>query len=91
MNYKKTIGIEVHVELKTKEKLFSPSLNLYGDLANSNANIIDLGYPGVLPTVNKEAISLAVKAAQVLNCKIRKKMLLTEKIIFIPIIRKIFK
>ena len=84
MNYKKTIGIEVHVELKTKEKLFSPSLNLYGDLANSNANIIDLGYPGVLPTVNKEAISLAVKAAQVLNCKIRKKMHFDRKNYFYP-------
>ena len=84
MNYKKTIGIEVHVELKTKEKLFSPSLNLYGDLANSNANIIDLGYPGVLPTVNKEAISLAVKAAQVLNCNIRKKMHFDRKNYFYP-------
>ena len=71
-NYKKTIGIEVHVELKTKEKLFSPSLNLYGNMANTNANIIDLGYPGVLPTLNKEAVDLAIRAAYVLNCKIRK-------------------
>ena len=90
MNYKKTIGIEVHVELKTKEKLFSPSLNLYGDLANSNANIIDLGYPGVLPTVNKEAISLAVKAAQVLNCKIRKKMHFDRKNYFYPDLPKAY-
>ena len=71
-NYKKTIGIEVHVELKTKEKLFSPSLNLYGNMANTNANIIDLGYPGVLPTLNKEAVDLAIRAAHVLNCKIRR-------------------
>ena len=72
MSYKKTIGIEVHCELKTKEKLFSPSLNNYGSLANSNANIIDLGYPGTLPTLNKEAILLAIRACKVLNCKIRK-------------------
>ena len=71
-DYKKTIGIEVHVELKTKEKLFSPSINLYGNMANTNANIIDLGYPGVLPTLNKEAVDLAIRAANVLNCKIRK-------------------
>ena len=73
-NYKKTIGIEVHVELKTQEKLFSPSKNLYGTMANTNANIIDLGYPGVLPTLNKEAVDLAIRAAYVLNCKIRRKM-----------------
>ena len=71
-DYKKTIGIEVHVELKTKEKLFSPSINKYGTLANNNANIIDLGYPGTLPTLNKEAVDLAIRAAHVLNCKIRK-------------------
>ena len=58
-NYKKTIGIEVHVELKTKEKLFSPTKNLYGEMANLNTNIIDFGYPGVLPTLNSEAIDLA--------------------------------
>ncbi len=83
-NYKKTIGIEVHVELKTKEKLFSPSKNLYGVMANQNANIIDLGYPGVLPTLNKEAIELAIRAATVLNCKIRRDMHFDRKNYFYP-------
>jgi len=83
-NYQKTIGIEVHCELKTKEKLFSPSLNVYGNLANSSANIIDLGYPGVLPTVNQEAIDLAIRAASVLNCKIRKNMHFDRKNYFYP-------
>lgn len=84
MNYKKTIGVEVHCELKTREKLFSPSLNLYGCLANTNANIIDLGYPGILPTINKEAIDLAIRAAYVLNCKIRKTMHFDRKNYFYP-------
>ncbi len=84
MNYKKTIGIEVHMELKTKEKLFSPTINNYGNLANSNANIIDLGYPGTLPTLNKEAVFLAVKAATVLNCKIRKIQHFDRKNYFYP-------
>lgn len=84
MNYKKTIGIEVHVELKTKEKLFSPSLNNYGNLANSNVNIIDLGYPGTLPTLNKEAVELAIRAATVLNCKIRKIQHFDRKNYFYP-------
>ncbi len=83
-DYKKTIGIEVHVELKTKEKLFSPSCNLYGNLANTNCNIIDLGYPGVLPTLNHEAIDLAIRAATVLNCKIRQKMHFDRKNYFYP-------
>ena len=83
-NYRKTIGIEVHVELKTKEKLFSPALNNYGNLANMNANIIDLGLPGVLPTLNREAIDLAIRACHVLNCKIRKKMHFDRKNYFYP-------
>ena len=83
-DYKKTIGIEVHVELKTKEKLFSPTINLYGAMANNNTNIIDLGYPGVLPTLNKEAVDLAIRAAHVLNCKIRKKQHFDRKNYFYP-------
>ena len=83
-NYRKTIGIEVHVELKTKEKLFSPEINNYGSLANNNANIIDLGLPGVLPTLNREAIDLAIRACHVLNCKIRKTMHFDRKNYFYP-------
>ena len=83
-NYQKTIGIEVHVELKTKEKLFSPSINYYGNLANTNCNIIDLGYPGVLPTLNREALDLAIKGATVLNCNIREKMHFDRKNYFYP-------
>ena len=83
-NYKKTIGIEVHVELKTKEKLFSPSINHYGSLANMNANIIDLGLPGTLPTLNREAIDLAIRACHVLNCKIRREMHFDRKNYFYP-------
>ena len=83
-NYKQTIGIEVHVELKTKEKLFSPMINNYGSLANSNVNIIDLGLPGVLPTLNREAIDLAIRACHVLNCKIRKQMHFDRKNYFYP-------
>ena len=72
--YIATIGIEVHVELKTKTKIFSPSVNGYGEMANSLTNVIDLGYPGTLPTLNSEVINLAIRAATVLNCKIRKQM-----------------
>ena len=52
-NYIPTIGIEVHVELKTATKIFSSSINGYGQMANSLTNVVDLGYPGTLPTSNK--------------------------------------
>ena len=83
-NYIPTIGVEVHVELKTKTKIFSNSTNGYGEMANSLTNVIDLGYPGTLPTLNEEVINLAIKAATVLNCKIRREMQKKKKNYFYP-------
>lgn len=83
-NYIPTIGIEVHAELKTNTKIFSNSLNGYGQMANSLTNVVDLGYPGTLPTLNKEVVNLAIKAACVLNCKIRKEMHFDRKNYFYP-------
>ena len=83
-NYIPTIGIEVHVELKTNTNIFSNSINGYGQMANSLTNVVDLGYPGTLPTVNREVINLAIKAACVLNCKIRKEMHFDRKNYFYP-------
>ena len=83
-NYIPTIGIEVHVELKTKTKIFSNSRNGYGQMANSLTNVIDLGYPGTLPTLNEEVINLAIRAATILNCKIRKEMHFDRKNYFYP-------
>ena len=53
-------------------------------MANSLTNVVDLGYPGTLPTVNKEVINLGIKAATVLNCKIRKEMHFDRKNYFYP-------
>ena len=87
-NYIPTVGVEVHVELKTNTKIFSPSINGYGEMANSLTNVIDLGYPGTLPTLNEEVVNLAIKAATVLNCKIRKEMHFDRKNYFYPDIPK---
>ena len=87
-NYIPTIGIEVHVELKTNTKIFSDSLNGYGEKANSLTNVIDLGYPGTLPKLNENVVNLALKAAIILNCKIRKKMHFDRKNYFYPDISK---
>ena len=66
-NYVPTIGIEVHVEVKSKSKLFSNSANTYGMATNTDVNVIDLGYPGTLPTINKEIIKQGIRAAHIQN------------------------
>ncbi|CEG25414.1 Asp-tRNA(Asn)/Glu-tRNA(Gln) amidotransferase subunit GatB [Bacillus sp. B-jedd] len=70
MNFETVIGLEVHVELKTESKIFSTSPNHFGAEPNSNTSVIDLGYPGVLPVLNKKAVEYAIKAAMALNCEI---------------------
>lgn len=70
MEFETVIGLEVHVELKTESKIFSSSPNHFGADPNSNTSVIDLGYPGVLPVVNKKAVDYAMKAAMALNCQI---------------------
>jgi aspartyl-tRNA(Asn)/glutamyl-tRNA(Gln) amidotransferase subunit B len=82
--YKTTIGIEIHVELKSKTKVYSDSLNIYDGSVNTYVNEIDLGYPGVLPKLNKEVINMALKAAKALNFKINKTMHFDRKNYFYP-------
>ena len=65
-----TIGIEVHVEVKSNSKLFSSSANSYGMATNTSVNVIDLGYPGTLPTINKEVVRQGIRTAHILNCDI---------------------
>ena len=70
MNYETVIGLEVHVELKTESKMFSPSPAHFGAEPNTNTNVIDWGYPGVLPVINEGAIGYGMKASLALNCDI---------------------
>lgn len=84
MNFETIIGLEVHVELKTKSKIFSPSVNAFGTAPNTNVNPIDLGYPGVLPVLNEEAVNFAMKAAMALNCEIATHTKFDRKNYFYP-------
>ncbi|MFD0896420.1 Asp-tRNA(Asn)/Glu-tRNA(Gln) amidotransferase subunit GatB [Loigolactobacillus binensis] len=84
MNFETTIGLEVHVELKTKSKMFSPSANEFGDTPNMNTNVIDWGYPGVLPSVNKGALEYGMRAALALNATIAKENHFDRKNYFYP-------
>lgn len=84
MNFETIIGLEVHVELKTKAKVYSSSANAFGDDPNSNVAPFDLGYPGVLPVVNEEAVNFAMKAAMALNCEIASETMFDRKHYFYP-------
>ena len=84
MNFETTIGLEVHVEMKTKSKAFSPAPVQYGSEQNTNTNVIDWGYPGVLPEVNKGALEYGMRAALALNCEITKDIHFDRKNYFYP-------
>lgn len=84
MNFETVIGLEVHVELKTNTKVFSPSKNAFGSEPNENVNPIDLAYPGVMPSLNEEAVNYAMKAAMALNCDVASYSLFDRKHYFYP-------
>ena len=88
MNFETIIGLEVHVELKTDSKIFSPSPAHFGAEPNTNTTVIDWGYPGVLPVINKRAIEFGMRAALALNCEIHNIQNLTVKTISTLIIQK---
>jgi len=84
MHFETVIGLEVHVELKTDSKIFSPSPAHFGAEPNTNTNVIDLGYPGVLPVVNKRAVEWGIKAAMALNMTVARESKFDRKNYFYP-------
>lgn len=64
------IGLEMHCEMsETKSKVFSAAKNEYSEIPNSNVRPLDMGFPGTLPVVNKEAVRLSLMASMILNCR----------------------
>ena len=84
MNLESVIGLEVHAELKTNAKMYSTTPVEYGAAPNTNTNVIDFGYPGALPVVNRGAIEYGIKAALALNCKINQFTHFDRKHYFYP-------
>lgn len=70
MDFDAVIGLEIHVELKTKSKMFSSGPVSYGKEPNSQTVPLDLGFPGTLPTVNKEGVVFAIRVSNALHMKI---------------------
>ncbi|MGX9394921.1 Asp-tRNA(Asn)/Glu-tRNA(Gln) amidotransferase subunit GatB [Mycoplasma sp. 1781] len=87
-NWELVIGIEIHIELNTKTKMFSSQPNLYTSNPNIYVSHIDLAYPGSLPIVNKQAIIKAIKLAKALNMEIDHNIRFDRKNYFYPDLTK---
>lgn len=83
-NYDVTIGVEVHIELKTQSKAFSAAANSFAAQPNSQVSAIDAGYPGTMPVLNQEVVVSAIKLAHVLNMKIDPLLRFDRKNYFYP-------
>ena len=82
--YKTVIGLEVHCELKSNSKNFSSSKNSYSTIPNSNVSVVDLGMPGILPVVNKQAVKNSIKMALAMNCDVPEYLTFERKNYFYP-------
>ena len=82
--YEPVIGLEVHVQLKTRTKIFSHSTHQFGKSPNSQTDPVVLGLPGALPVLNREAVALAVRASMALNCRVNRYSQFARKNYFYP-------
>lgn len=84
MEWEVVIGLEIHAQLATKSKIFSGAATAYGAAPNSQACAIDLGLPGVLPVLNKEAVRMAVKFGLAVDAEIADRSVFARKNYFYP-------
>src|SRR6185295_12668630 len=78
------IGLEIHAQLATQSKIFSGSATAYGANPNSQANLVDLAYPGVLPVLNQEAVRMAVKFWLAVDATVAERSVFARKNYFYP-------
>jgi aspartyl-tRNA(Asn)/glutamyl-tRNA(Gln) amidotransferase subunit B len=78
------IGLEIHAQLATKSKIFSGSATAYGAPPNTQANLVDLAYPGVLPVLNGEAVRMAVKFGLSIGATVARRSVFARKNYFYP-------
>ncbi|UOF93677.1 MAG: Asp-tRNA(Asn)/Glu-tRNA(Gln) amidotransferase subunit GatB [Bordetella sp.] len=84
MKWEVIIGLEIHVQLATKSKIFSDSITLFGSDPNTQIAFVDLALPGSLPTVNKYAIELAIRFGLAIGATIQKNSVFERKHYFYP-------
>jgi aspartyl-tRNA(Asn)/glutamyl-tRNA(Gln) amidotransferase subunit B len=84
MSWESVIGLEIHAQLATRSKIFSGSPTAYGALPNTQANLVDLGYPGVLPVLNGTAVRMAVMFGLAIDAEIAPRSVFARKNYFYP-------
>ncbi len=90
MEWESTIGVEIHAQLKTKSKLFCSCSTDFTHEPNRHTCPICLGFPGVLPVLNKKAVELVIKTALALNCSISKETIFARKNYYYPDLPKAY-
>ena len=84
MEWETVIGLEIHAQLATRSKIFSGSSTAFGAAPNTQANLVDLGYPGVLPVLNRDAVLMAVKFGLATGSTIARRSVFARKNYFYP-------
>ena len=84
MEWETVIGLEIHAQLATRSKIFSESSTAYGAAPNTQANLVDLGYPGVLPVLNSAAVRMAVRFGLATGATVRRRSIFARKNYFYP-------
>ncbi|WP_353571420.1 Asp-tRNA(Asn)/Glu-tRNA(Gln) amidotransferase subunit GatB [Candidatus Albibeggiatoa sp. nov. BB20] len=84
MTWETVIGLEIHAQLATKSKIFSGASTAYGAPPNTQACAVDLGLPGVLPVLNKEAVRMAAKLGLAIGAKVANRSVFARKNYFYP-------
>jgi len=83
-DWEPVIGLEIHAQLLTESKMFSPDSTHFGGADNDHTHPISLGMPGTLPVINRRALEYSAKTGMALNCNIRKKSVFARKNYFYP-------
>jgi aspartyl-tRNA(Asn)/glutamyl-tRNA(Gln) amidotransferase subunit B len=84
MDWEIVIGLEIHAQLATASKIFSGASTRYGAAPNTQACLVDLGYPGVLPVLNSAAVRMAIKFGLATRCEIARRSVFARKNYFYP-------
>jgi len=84
MAWETVIGLEVHAQLATSSKIFSGASTAYGAAANSQADLVSLGYPGVLPVLNAEVVRMAARFGLAINATVAERSVFARKNYFYP-------